>query len=114
QFREAARLVQLRERRDRPLAEQDAAVAGLQHRRADAPGLCARGGGQILGPERVAVAGGPGGEPEPAPPGECLAQRVRRDAELSLGLDEADTAALRDERERRWRPAMVKEPGEWD
>jgi hypothetical protein len=63
----------------------------------------------VLGPESMPVARVAPGVAQRLERFERAAQRVAADTESSLQLHEARAAALVEEGERRWCPAMVKE-----
>ena len=109
QLGEAAVVPELGEDRDRPLAQQDVMVAGGQHGGGDDCNASSLRGGQVLRPQRVAVARVAPHEALAAERVERTGERLAPDAQAPLQLDEARTAAVGEQRESRRGPAMVKE-----
>src|SRR5262249_15053695 len=97
------------EHRHRPLAQERLVLAGGEDPDRSLSCVPAARGDHVLGTEWVAVAFVAPHVAELDQGAERAAQRLAADVELALQLDEPRTAALREERERRRGPAVVKE-----
>ena len=109
QLGEAPLLAELGEHRDRPLAQEDRRVSGGEHPARELRRPAAGRRQDVLGAQRMAVAGVAAHVPEVDQGVDRTVQRLAPDVELALQLDESNTPALAEQRERGRRPAMMKE-----